>query len=648
MKLRFVLALGCAMALNLGTCWAAASYEKAIYFDAAQTVGWEGGSASAIHDYFVTAGYTDLDATSLKAWMDARIKDMTPSVVVLAQDNWPSTVVEVDANGIITSGPTTFRKYLDAGGKIVHLADIPGYNISVDGTNLNPQPGGNGAQIVLGVNVTDKWDENVEAVITPEGKKWGLTQTWTTVRAMDPKKADVVLATNQDGSYASAWVRRYALMPSSGFVRLWDWNMDGGKATEEVLKDIQNVAEYAMSGVTGIGTISGTVKDGTGKAIPGVTVKLTAAFGSATITADSAGKFTLVAAAGDVTGAASGAASDSGAPVKSSDTPKVTVAAGQRASMTITATLDQPFVYNIVRAKAPIKIDGVGDDAAWADGTPMLLNTKEQVNAGTWGGVDDLSAIVKVMFDDQYLYVLADVTDDHPRINSHGPDDAGNVWQGDGVETYVGLDGFDPKRGTYDKTRNYQWSTGAGPDPAWKIYRPDPGDVLPPNIPGTDGNLVIKDHAAGQKPGYVVEERMPWTGFPDADKTLIPPKDNAPASLTVALNDTDTADGTTRDKGMIFQYTTDAYRYANTWVRGVWNSPTTVTPTVTLGDLNGDSKVSITDVVTALRGVAGLVTLTADQQKAADVNADGKFNITDVVLMLRYVAGLITKFPGQA
>jgi regulation of enolase protein 1 (concanavalin A-like superfamily) len=75
---------------------------------------------------------------------------------------------------------------------------------------------------------------------------------------------------------------------------------------------------------------------------------------------------------------------------------------------------------------------------------------------------------------------------------------------------------------------------------------------------------------------------------------------------------------------------------------------TPVTPAVTLGDLNGDGKVSITDVVTALRGVAGLVTLTADQQKAADVNVDGKFNITDVVLMLRYVAGLITKFPGQA
>ncbi|HEY3284276.1 MAG TPA: carboxypeptidase regulatory-like domain-containing protein [Armatimonadota bacterium] len=77
----------------------------------------------------------------------------------------------------------------------------------------------------------------------------------------------------------------------------------------------------------------------------------------------------------------------------------------------------------------------------------------------------------------------------------------------------------------------------------------------------------------------------------------------------------------------------------------------TTPPPVTTGvrgDMNGDGKLNITDVVTALRGVAGLVTLTADQLKLADVNGDGKFNITDVVLMLRKVAGLITKFPGEA
>ncbi|HEY3283725.1 MAG TPA: dockerin type I repeat-containing protein, partial [Armatimonadota bacterium] len=70
-------------------------------------------------------------------------------------------------------------------------------------------------------------------------------------------------------------------------------------------------------------------------------------------------------------------------------------------------------------------------------------------------------------------------------------------------------------------------------------------------------------------------------------------------------------------------------------------------PPIIFGDLNGDGKFNITDVVTALRGVAGLVTLTPDQQKAADVTGDGKFNITDVVAMLRKLAGIITKFPVE-
>jgi hypothetical protein len=78
------------------------------------------------------------------------------------------------------------------------------------------------------------------------------------------------------------------------------------------------------------------------------------------------------------------------------------------------------------------------------------------------------------------------------------------------------------------------------------------------------------------------------------------------------------------------------------------DSTTPPPPVGVKGDMNGDGKLNITDVVTALRGVAGLVTLTPTQQSLADVNGDGKFNITDVVLMLRKVAGLITKFPGEA
>jgi hypothetical protein len=60
------------------------------------------------------------------------------------------------------------------------------------------------------------------------------------------------------------------------------------------------------------------------------------------------------------------------------------------------------------------------------------------------------------------------------------------------------------------------------------------------------------------------------------------------------------------------------------------------------GDVNGNGKLDISDVVAALRFVAGLATPTAAQTAAADVNANGKVDISDIVALLRAVAGLST------
>jgi hypothetical protein len=75
----------------------------------------------------------------------------------------------------------------------------------------------------------------------------------------------------------------------------------------------------------------------------------------------------------------------------------------------------------------------------------------------------------------------------------------------------------------------------------------------------------------------------------------------------------------------------------------------TAPPAVKLGDVDGNGTVGISDVVLLLRAVAGLATLTPDQQKAGDVApagtggappGDGKVTISDVVRLLRFVAGL--------
>ena len=57
------------------------------------------------------------------------------------------------------------------------------------------------------------------------------------------------------------------------------------------------------------------------------------------------------------------------------------------------------------------------------------------------------------------------------------------------------------------------------------------------------------------------------------------------------------------------------------------------------GDLNGDGKVTMADVLRLARGAAGYVTLTEQEQKAGDVNRDGKITMADVIRIARYAAG---------
>ena len=68
------------------------------------------------------------------------------------------------------------------------------------------------------------------------------------------------------------------------------------------------------------------------------------------------------------------------------------------------------------------------------------------------------------------------------------------------------------------------------------------------------------------------------------------------------------------------------------------SSSTTVTIVVT-GDVSGDGKVTITDVVKLQRSVVGSVSLNGAYAKAADINGDGKVTITDVVQAAQVTVG---------
>jgi regulation of enolase protein 1 (concanavalin A-like superfamily) len=190
-------------------------YDRVAYWDAAYFTAWAGDGAG-VRDALQQAGYRVVNAAELKVWMDARIADKKLSVVVMCRDALPSTVGET------MTASCTFRRYLDAGGKVVWYSDWPLYY------QANPGQvtwGASGASQVLGFNAsTGPNDQNQQVTITEAGRRWGLTTPWSSVRPTSPTVTPnlEVLATDNNGN-AAGWVKHY--VPGDtfrGFVRIDD------------------------------------------------------------------------------------------------------------------------------------------------------------------------------------------------------------------------------------------------------------------------------------------------------------------------------------------------------------------------------------------------------------------------------------------
>ncbi len=187
------------------------TWDRAAYTDAR----YPAMGGRFMRNAFEFAGYKILDADQLKMWMDARIADGMPSVVVFCHDTAPDTVVES------ASSTCTLRRYLDAGGKIVWYGEIPMYYQGhSDGTRTDW--GSNGSINILGFDAAGApWNSEDEVVFTADGLAWGLTETWRSVRPTSPSGLRVLA--RDANRYASAWVKHY--VPGDtyrGFVRLFD------------------------------------------------------------------------------------------------------------------------------------------------------------------------------------------------------------------------------------------------------------------------------------------------------------------------------------------------------------------------------------------------------------------------------------------
>jgi len=171
---------------------------RAVYWDEAYVPRSFVANHEQVRDYFRTAGYEVLDAGALASFMRARIDDRAPSVVVFAIDDVPPTVAE---------GPTpdsTFRRYLDAGGKVVWLG-YPPFVIGRDEKGVAVRLERAGPTSALGVDHEKVYNMDVyRAVATPDGERWGLAGWHVLSPGADAADVSVVLATDTLGT-AAAW-----------------------------------------------------------------------------------------------------------------------------------------------------------------------------------------------------------------------------------------------------------------------------------------------------------------------------------------------------------------------------------------------------------------------------------------------------------
>jgi hypothetical protein len=211
---------------------------------------------------------------------------------------------------------------------------------------------------------------------------------------------------------------------------------------------------------------------------------------------------------------------------------------GSVKSNEITLTVTDFDGVKFVKTTSSITIDGQVDDV-WESANEYILTNK----IGTIDNANDLSARVKVLYDDQQLYFLYIVTDNTKRASSN------NFWENDGIEIYI--DGNNEKASAYD-ANDFQF-----------VVRYDGTSIQEGHDKPTTG---IQAVATQNSTGYIVEVKIPWTTIgttPSLGKLI---------GVDFHVNDSDAA---LRD-GKITWFATEDESYNNPSIFGVGRLENTI------------------------------------------------------------------------
>jgi hypothetical protein len=156
---------------------------------------------------------------------------------------------------------------------------------------------------------------------------------------------------------------------------------------------------------------------------------------------------------------------------------------GTATSKEITLTVTDFLGAKILKTPIALSIDGVKDNA-WYEANQYTISNKIL----TVDNTADLSGTVSVLYDNQNLYFLYQVTDNAKRASSN------NFWENDGIEIYI--DGNNDKATAYD-ANDFQF-----------VVRYDGTNIKEGHDKAVTG---IVASSVSNATGYVVEVKIPWS-----------------------------------------------------------------------------------------------------------------------------------------
>ena len=212
---------------------------RAVYYDPRVPYKTYDGDRE-MRDALEAESYQWVTRRDVADFLNARIADRAPSVIVFATDSVPATIVDMAApQGALV------RRYLDAGGKIVWLGEVP-FLITFDpATNqlLPVKPADlNRPKLLFGIDADSVFEGENRAQATELGRRWGLPGGWWVGQgpiAHPPAGMDV-LARDEHG-HAAAWVQKFGGREGTGLVGYW-----GRERPVPDPRVVQSLAEYGL------------------------------------------------------------------------------------------------------------------------------------------------------------------------------------------------------------------------------------------------------------------------------------------------------------------------------------------------------------------------------------------------------------------